>query len=121
MFQKISSGQTFNNILNLRCDLDHERSNPIFPQDTPAYDAVLTYQVWLQTDKQFRRYSENNHILAITLTLTLKIVNQFFCMTHHLMIIHHHIKFGKNGWVVQEMLGGHDQTHGENIIRANIH
>ena len=27
------------------------------------------------------------------MTLTLKIVNQFFCMTHCLMIIHHHTKF----------------------------
>ena len=32
--QKISSGQPFNNILNLRCDLDLERSNRIIPQDT---------------------------------------------------------------------------------------
>ena len=40
MVQKIPFGQTFTNILNLRCDLDLERSNPIFfPQDTPAYDA----------------------------------------------------------------------------------
>ena len=27
------------------------------------------------------------------MALTLKIVNQFFCMTHHLMIIHYHAKF----------------------------
>ena len=38
---KISSGQIFNDILNLRCDLDLERSNPILPQDTLAYNAVL--------------------------------------------------------------------------------
>ena len=55
--QKISPGQTFNNILNLCCNLDLESSNPIFPQDTPAYDAVLPNQVWLQRDQQFRRYS----------------------------------------------------------------
>ena len=61
--QKILSGQTFTNILNLCCDLDLERSNPIFPQDTPAYDAVLPSQVWLQMDQQFRRYSKNSHIL----------------------------------------------------------
>ena len=30
--QKILSRQTFTNILNLRCDLDLECSNPIFPQ-----------------------------------------------------------------------------------------
>ena len=61
--QKISSGQTFINILNLCCDLDLKCSNPIFPQHTPAYDAVLSNQVWLQTDLQFRRY--NSHILII--------------------------------------------------------
>ena len=37
--------QTNINIFNLRCDLDLERSNPIFPQDTLAYDAVLSNQV----------------------------------------------------------------------------
>ena len=45
-------------ILNLRCDLDLQRSNPIFPQDTPAYDAVLSNQVLLQMDQQFRRCSK---------------------------------------------------------------
>ena len=39
--QKISSGQTFPDILYLRCDLDIECSNPIFLQDTPPYDGVL--------------------------------------------------------------------------------
>ena len=38
---KISSGQIFTDILNLHCDLDLERSNPILPQDTLAYNAVL--------------------------------------------------------------------------------
>ena len=47
--QKISSRQTFTNILNLHCDID---------QDTPAYDAVLSKQVWLQTNQQFRRHSK---------------------------------------------------------------
>ena len=32
--------QTFIDILNLHCDLDLKHSNPIFPQDTPAKDAV---------------------------------------------------------------------------------
>ena len=45
-----SSGQTFTDILNLFCDLDTESSNPIFPQNTLAYNAVLQNQVWLQTD-----------------------------------------------------------------------
>ena len=43
--QKISSGQTFTNILNLRCDLDLEHNNTNFLQDTPAYDAALSSQV----------------------------------------------------------------------------
>ena len=55
--QKIPSGQTLTNMLNLHCDLDFERSNPIFPQDILAYDAVLS---------QFRRYSKkNSHILSM--------------------------------------------------------
>ena len=63
--QKISSRQIFTDILNLCCDLDLERSNPIFPQDSPAYDAALSNKVWLQTDQLFRRYSKNSHILII--------------------------------------------------------
>ena len=44
------------NIVYPRCDLDLECSNPIFPEGTPANDAVLENKVWLQTDQQFRRY-----------------------------------------------------------------
>ena len=33
--------QTFTDILNLCCDLELEQSNPIFQQDTTAYNAVL--------------------------------------------------------------------------------
>ena len=62
---KISSRETFTGILNLCCDLDLVRSNPIFPQNTRAYDAVLANQVWLQTNEQFRRYNRNSHILII--------------------------------------------------------
>ena len=45
----------------------------------------------------------------------MKIVNQLFHMTHHLMIIHHHTKFvEKNGWTVQEIwadtIGNTDRT-----------
>ena len=76
-----SSGQIFTDIFNLRCDPDLERSNPIFPQDTLAYNAVLPHQVWLQTDQQFGRYNRNSLILitqVLTVTLTLKIVTNFF-------------------------------------------
>ena len=40
--QKITSGQTFTDVLNHCCDLDLECSNPFFSQDTLAYDAVLS-------------------------------------------------------------------------------
>ena len=63
--EKMSSGPTFTDILNRRRDLDLEHSNSIFPQDTPAYVAVLSNQVWLQTDQQFRRYNWNSYILII--------------------------------------------------------
>ena len=63
--QKISSGQTFTDIFNLRCDLDLERSNPIFAMDTPVYDVLLSNPDCLQTDQQSRRYSRNSHILII--------------------------------------------------------
>ena len=59
--------RTFTNIFNLHCDLDFECSNPMFPKNTTASDAVLSNQVWLQTDHQFVRYSRNSHILIISL------------------------------------------------------
>ena len=48
---------------------------PFFLQNTQVYDTVLSNQVWLQTDQQFRRYSENTQILiiqALAVTLTLE-------------------------------------------------
>ena len=95
--EKISSRQTFTDILNLRCDLDLQRSSPIFQKNTLAYDAVLSKKIWLQTNQQFRRYSRNNHILiikALTVTLTLNTVNQFFCTALWLMMLYNHTKFG---------------------------
>ena len=46
-----------------------------FSQDTPAYDAVLPNQDWMQTHQQFRRDNRNSHILityALAMTLTLR-------------------------------------------------
>ena len=63
--QKISPGQIFTDIFNLRCDLDLECSNPIFPQGHSGLYVVLANRVWLQTDQQFGRYSRNSHILII--------------------------------------------------------
>ena len=76
--------KTFTDILNLHCDLDLQCSNPILPQETRAYDAVLSNQIWLQTDQRFRRYNRNSNVLIIeplAVTLTLNTVNQFLCMT----------------------------------------
>ena len=96
--QKISSKQTCTNILNRRCDLDFDRSNHIFPQDTLVYDGVLSNHVWFQTDQQ------------LAVTLTVKIVNQVFCMTHCPMISHHHTRLGKK-WL--SGLGDTEQTRTE--------
>ena len=49
--QKISSGKTFTNILNLCYNLDLERSNLIFKKDTLVYGGVLSNQVWLKMDQ----------------------------------------------------------------------
>ena len=56
--QKILSRKTFTDILNLHCDLVLKCSNALFPQITPAYDAVLRKQVVLQTDQHFERYNK---------------------------------------------------------------
>ena len=68
------------------CDLDLQPSNPIFQQDTLAYDAVLSNQVWLQTDQQFINHNRNGHILiikvlAVAVTLTLQTANSSLCMS----------------------------------------
>ena len=70
-------------------------------------------------DQQFRRYSKNSHILiicALALTFTFEDSESIFCMTHHLMITHHHTKFGKKwlsgaGDIVQTNSG--TQTNGQ--------
>ena len=45
-FQKISSGQTFTDILKFCSDLDLEHNTPTFPQNILVYDNVLPNQVW---------------------------------------------------------------------------
>ena len=50
-------------IFTLRCDLDLEGNNPLFPQDALAYDNLLSDQVWLPNNQQFRRYSSQSNIL----------------------------------------------------------
>ena len=56
---------TFTDLQNLHCDFDLKHSNPIFPPGTLAYDAVLSNQVWLQTNQQFRRNNRYSHMLII--------------------------------------------------------
>ena len=95
--ENTSSKLTSTDILHLHCDTDLEHSNPILPQDTPAYDAVLSNKVWLQTDQQFRRCRRHSQ------TLTLNTVNQFFCMTLSLMMLHNHTRFGDKCSMVQKI------------------
>ena len=86
-------------IFNLRCDLDLESSNKKNLQDILTYDAVLSYQVWTQMDQHFKRCKRKTSLKKIIIqalagTLTLMIVNIFFCKILHLMILHHHTKIG---------------------------
>ena len=85
MAQKISPRQTFTKILNLHCDLDLEHSNPIFPQDTLAYDAVLSNKLGGKPTSSLE---------DTTVTLTLNTVNQFFCMKLWVMMLHKHTIYG---------------------------
>ena len=58
---------------------------------------------------------KNSYILiiqALTVTLTLKIENQFFHMTHCLTIIHHHTKSGKK----KKWLGGSGDTEWTQLL-----
>ena len=78
--QKVDSRQTFTNILNLHCDLDLEHSNPIFPQDIPASDAVY-YQTKF-SDKMLGSLENigwiNNDILTLHCDIDLECSNLFF-------------------------------------------
>ena len=71
--------------LTLRCDLDLECNNPIFPQDAVTYNNVSSDQVWLPKNQQFRRYCSQSNILiiwALAVTLTMKTANNF-CFAWH--------------------------------------
>ena len=113
VIQKISSRQTVTDILNLRCDLDLKRSNPISPQGTLVYDAMLSNQVWLQTGQQFRRHNRNSHILtieALTVTLTLKQWTNFFARHSGLWFCITTPGLVKKCSVVQKILSGQTFT-----------
>ena len=75
-FRKKSPGKTFIDILNLLCDLEIERSNPIFQQDTLALDAVLSNQFGCKPTSTLKDTAEII-IWALAVTLTMNTVNQF--------------------------------------------
>ena len=52
-------------ILTLRCDLDLECNNPIFPQDDLAYNNLSSDQAWWPMNQQFRKYSSQSNIFII--------------------------------------------------------
>ena len=60
--QKISSGQTFTDILNLCCDLDLKAVIPFSTGHSGLWCCTIK-QVWLQTDQQFRSCRRNSHTL----------------------------------------------------------
>ena len=79
--QKISSRQTFADILNLHCDLDLARSNQCF------HWTLRLMMLYYQIKFGWKRTGSLEDILeivilywSIAVTLTLKIVNQFFCI-----------------------------------------
>ena len=61
--QKMSSGQTLPETLNICCDTDPEHSNPIFLLDTQAYDDLPANYVWFQMNRSYRRYGRNSHLI----------------------------------------------------------
>ena len=84
-----------------------------FSQNTLAYNDVLSEQVWLLKNQQFRRYSRKSYFddMSPHWDPYLYDSKQFlFCITLWLMMLHHHIKFGnKTFW------------GSEDIIQTNIH
>ena len=106
------SGQTFTDILNLHCDVDLEHSNPIFPQDTPAYDAVLSNQVGCKLTSTLEGTTEIVIFGCYKLSLWPWHWTQwtnFFCMTLWITMLHNHTRFG------DKMPCG-----SEDIVRTNI-
>ena len=121
--QKIMSKQTFTHILSLHCDLGLQPSNPIFPQDTQAYYAVLSNQVWLQMDLQFRRFNFflKSYFDYINPCCDLDTEDSKPIFPHDTLPHDNTLprqvwlkKKLKKNWVVQEILCGHNWTHRQN-------
>ena len=63
----------------------------------PFKKKIPSNQVWSQKAQQYKKYSRNSRTLiiwALTVTLTLKIMNQFFCIPLWLTTMYHHTKVG---------------------------
>jgi len=63
-----------------KCDLDLEDSNPVSLHDTPAYDNVSLYHVWLPKIQHFRRYHPNEHELKFLMFAVTLISNPIFSL-----------------------------------------
>ena len=61
----ILSGQTFNDILNLRCYLNLESNYPLFSQKTLWLMTMYHQTTFDSQIQQFRRYSRKDRILTI--------------------------------------------------------
>ena len=95
--QKISSGQSFTNILNLRCDLT---LNAVIQFCYRTLRLMILYHQTKFSCKRtssfedrvvafFKSYFDNKSLLW---PWHRKWWTNFFCMTHRLVIIHHHVK-----------------------------
>ena len=95
--QKISPRQTFTDIVNLRCDLDLEHSNPFF--FTGHSDTIVYYQT-KSSCKLTSSWEDTTEIVIFWLYTPSqwpwhwKHLNQFFNMTLWLMMLHNHTRFG---------------------------
>ena len=102
----------FIGILNLFCDLDHNRVIQSF------YKTIHLMMMYPQTKFSCKRISSSGNILkrhsltilSITVTLTLKTANQSFWKTIWLIMTHHHTKFCSKRFSISE-----------DIIWTNIH
>ena len=112
VIQTISSGQTFTDILNLWCDLDLEHSNPIFPHDTAAYDAVLSNQFGCNTTSSLEDTTKIVIFWLYKPSLWPWHWTQWtnFSAWYWLIMLHDHTRFG------DKMFCG-----SEDIVWANIH
>ena len=67
-----------------------QERQPAAMPELPNNKPVLSNQVWLQNDQQFRKHNRNNSSLWPWHWT----VNQFFCMTVWLMMLYYQIEFG---------------------------